>query len=115
MNLVSQYVIKVGAYVLLAQLLEGVLPQGSSKKIVKLMLSVLFLYVLAGPVILWVQEEIPLEELTTTDFTWEEADRQNKEYKKQADFMVEKGWVTALQQNLPKNLADEYQIDEVIK
>ena len=113
MNLVSQYVIKVGAYVLLAQLLEGVLPQGSSKKIVKLMLSVLFLYVLAGPVILWVQEEIPLEELTTTDFTWEEADRQNTEYKKQADFMVEKGWVTALQQNLPKDLADEYQIDEV--
>ena len=43
MNLVSQYVIKVGAYVLLAQLLEGILPQGSSKKIVKLMLSVLFL------------------------------------------------------------------------
>lgn len=113
MNLVSQYVIKIGAYVLFAVLLEGILPQGNSKKIVKLMLSLLFLYVLIGPVISWLQQELPLEELTTVDFSWEEAEGKSEDYQDQAAAMVEQKWRSTLQHNLPGKLKDDYEILKV--
>ena len=113
MNLVSQYVIKVGAYVLFALLLEGILPQGSSKKLVKLLLSLVFLYVLIGPVVSWLELGLPLEELTTVNLSSEDIKQQEEIYQSQATSMVQQGWRTALQQNMPRELAENYEIIEV--
>ena len=113
MNLVSQYVIKVGAYVLFALLLEGILPQGSSKKLVKLLLSLMFLYVLIGPVVGWLQLGLPLEELTTVNLNSEDIKQQEEIYQSQAASMVQQGWRTAMQQNMPRELAENYEIIEV--
>ena len=70
MNLVSLYVLRVGAYVIFAMLLEGIMPGGSSKKMVKLMISLVFMYVLIQPVAEWIQQKIPLVDLTTAELEW---------------------------------------------
>ena len=116
MNLISQYVLRVGAYMIFAMLLEGIIPAGSSKKIVKLMISLMFMYVLIQPVVSWLQQEIPLAQLTTKEFAWDGAEAAGigAEYEKQALAMVGKGYESVLQeQGLPKDLEDQYQILQV--
>ena len=113
MNLVSQYVIRVGAYILFSLLWEGILPQGSSKKMAKFMLSLMFLYVLVNPVINWLQSGMSLETLTTVDFEWEEETSLSERYQQQAEGMVETGWLQELQKSLPRELAREYEMVEI--
>ncbi len=116
MNLVSQYVLRVGAYMIFALLLEGIIPAGSSKKIVKLMISLVFMYVLIQPVVSWLQQEIPLAQLTTAEIDWGEAEtmKMGADYEKQAMAMVGQGYENLLQkQGLPKELKDQYQIVEI--
>lgn len=116
MNLVSQYVLRVGAYLIFSMLLEGVMPNGSSKKIVRLMISLVFMYVLVQPVVSWLEQEIPLAELTTVEIDWGEVQPLDvtSEYEKQAMTMVGQGYESMLEkQGLPKALEDQYQILEV--
>ena len=72
MNLLSQYVLRVGAYIIFSLLLEGITPNGASKKIVKLMISLVFMYILIQPVYEWIDQKVPLTQLTTEDFSWNE-------------------------------------------
>ncbi len=116
MNLISQYVLRVGAYVIFSMLMEAVIPAGSSKKIVKLMIGLVFMYVLIQPIIGWLQQEIPLEQLTMTDLVWDEETNGNTtaDYEKQAMIMVEKGYESVLiEQGLPRELKDQYEIVEI--
>ena len=115
MNLVSQYVLRVGAYMIFSLMLEGLIPQGSSKKIVKLMISLVFLYVLIQPVLEWIHLEMPLSELTTAEISWNEMEMSQKvDYEEQAWTMMEKGYEQILMaQGLPKELQEEYKIQEV--
>ncbi len=116
MNLVSQYVLRVGAYTIFALLLEGILPEGGSKKIVKLMISLVFMYVLIQPVVSWLQQEIPLSQLTTAEIVWGESESTGigVDYEKQALTMVGQGYEVMLKnQGLPKELKDRYLIKEI--
>ncbi len=116
MNLVSQYVLRVGAYMIFALLLEGIMPTGSSKKFVKLMISLTFMYVLIQPVVSWLQQELPLSELTTVEIDWDETEATNKgdDFEKQAQAMMGQGYESMLQkQGLPKDLKDQYEIIKI--
>lgn len=116
MNLVSLYVLRVGAYMIFAILLEGIMPTGSSKKMVKLMISLVFMYVLIQPVVSWLQQEIPLAELTTVEIEWNEAEVNGigADYEKQAQAMVGQGYESMLEkQGLPRELKDQYTIVEI--
>ena len=116
MSLVSQYVLRVGAYVIFAMLLEGIMPGGSSKKMVKLMISLVFMYVLIQPVAEWIQQKIPLVDLTTAELEWNAAEANDigTDYEKQAQAMMGQGYESLLKkQGLPKELKDQYTIVEI--
>ncbi len=116
MNLVSQYVLRVGAYMIFALLLEGIMPAGGSKKFIKLMISLTFMYVLIQPVVGWLQQEIPLADLTTVDIGWNEAEAKDigAGFEKQAQAMVGQRYESILEkQGLPRELRDQYTIVEI--
>lgn len=115
MNLISQYVLRVAAYVIFSLILEEITPKGSNKKIVKLMLSLIFMYVLIQPVVEWIGQDLSLSQLTMEEVSWSDAKEDRKiDYEKQAWNMVEKGYEQVLkQQGLPKELEDEYYLQEV--
>lgn len=123
MNLVSQYVLRVGTYMIFVLLLEGIMPAGSSKKIVKLMVSLLFMYVLVEPVVSWIQNEIPLSALTLEETAWPDTEggwaetvdgKVSQSYESQALHMVGQGYEKALEeQGLPESLQEEYQIVQI--
>ena len=113
MNLLSQYVLRVGAYIIFSLLLEGITPNGASKKIVKLMISLVFMYILIQPVYEWIDQKVPLTQLTTEDFSWNER-TQTVDYEKQAWEMVGKGYEQVLaEQGLPQELQEKYSMQEI--
>ena len=115
MNLVSQYVLRVGAYMIFALMLEGITPS-TNKKIIKLMISLVFMYVLIQPVFEWIRLEVPLSTLTTAEIAWNENELDKGiDYDKQAWNMVGEGYEQVLlAQGLPKELQGKYRIEEVI-
>ena len=115
MNLVSQYVLRVGAYMIFSLLLEGITPSGGSKKIVKLMIGLIFMYVLIQPVFDWISLKMPLSQLTTVEIEWDETERYKEvDYESQAWNMVGNGYEQVLrEQGLPKELKEEYRLEEV--
>lgn len=109
MNIVSQYVLRTGAYLIFAVLLESILPQGSARKFVRLTLSLLFMYVLIQPVASWILDGTSLEAITMG----EELTLENS-YEAQAEKMIGQGMEAALQQKgLPAELEASYQLEAV--
>ena len=99
-----------------AMLLEGVTPEGNGKKLVKLMISLLFMYILIQPVISWIRQEMPLEALTLQETTADEQDifDMTDVYQKQAGAMMQQGYEDMLAtEGLPAQLRDRYEIVDV--
>ena len=115
MNLVSQYVLRVGAYMIFSLLLEGILPNGNSKRIIKLMLGLVFMYVLIQPISAWIYQEIPLAQLTTAEIAWSQMEENQKvDYETQALDMVGNGYEQLLMtEGLPKDLEKTYAIEKI--
>lgn len=109
--MISQYVLQVGSFSLLAVLLETVMPGGSAKKYVRLVLSLLFAYVLLSPILRSENEAFSwLEgggELT-------ESAGEAAEYQEQADAMLQSAVEDALrEQGLPPQWQDTYELVNV--
>lgn len=112
MNILSEYVLRVGALLIFSVLLESMMPAGTVRKCVKLVLSLLFVFVLIQPVIEWVQEGVDLETLTLGDLPQET--RQENRYEKQAEEMLQGAYEEALtQQGLPAELQEQYALTQI--
>ena len=112
MNLISQYVLRVGAYLIFSVLIEGILPKGNAGKQVRLVLGLIFIFALLQPVTSWLQDGASLNEMGVE--VWADEERIAGQYENQAQTMVQEGYEKALlQQGLPPELRDRYRMAEV--
>lgn len=112
MNIVSAYVLRVGAFLIMAMVLENALPETSIRRYIKFVVSLLFVIVLIGPVVSWLRNDISLDDLTLG--LDEKTEQVEENYEAQARQMVLAGYGDALiTENLPPGLRSEYQLMEI--
>ncbi|MCI8633751.1 MAG: stage III sporulation protein AF [Lachnospiraceae bacterium] len=112
MNILSEYVLRVGTLLIFSVLLESMMPSGAVRKYVKLVLSLLFVFVLVQPVIEWTQDGVDLETLTLGEVQGEAAPQSR--YEEQAEAMLQGAYEEALtRQGLPAELQEQYTLMQI--